>query len=596
MEKKTADKPLFKMKKQIINHIPNKTVYMEAIQSGLSDLQAKVIANRSPSGEWNDALINPGLKVISPPSELIDCIKAAKRIAQAIKSQQLIGILTDYDVDGITSHAVIYYSLINFFNVDKNQIRSYIGHRIEDGYGISEGLVKKILSNLEVPDVIITADCGSSDEKRIQLLKQAGIDVIVTDHHAIPAEGIPNSAYAVINPTRNDCGYPDASIAGCMVSWLVMSQLRNELIQLGTLPENSPKLGALLDFVSLGTVADAVSLYSVINRSVVISGLKIMNGLNRYTWQAMLQLLNKQHFAVDDLGFQIGPRINARSRMADPYQALDFLTAKDMEQATHSLEILNQDNIERRETEKEMLLEARAIAEQYRQKYSKTMVVFSENFHPGVQGIVASRLVEDYGRPTIVFSPSSDPELITASARTINPINIRGILQKIADENAELLVSFGGHKGAAGLKIKRVDLALFQTSFENMVVKELGEEVVLYPCVYTDSELSSAQLSYATIEELELLQPFGRGFEVPHFNNIFEILNLRRIGNEGQHLSMILKFERKNVRSIWFNAIKEGQLQPFIEGNQIKAVYQLIKDDYRGEGFFQLNIQYAELC
>jgi len=537
--KKTVNK-LIRMKKKILNHTPNKAVYVEAIESGLSELQARIIANRSDSSCLDKALVRPSLNVIAPPWQLADCVKAAKRLAQAIKEQQSIGILTDYDVDGITSHAVIYYALTNFFNVDKNLITSYIGHRIDDGYGISQGLVSKILANLDLPDVIITADCGSSDEERIKLLKQAEIDLIVTDHHAIPTTGIPSSAFAVVNPTREDCSYPDASIAGCMVSWLVMSQLRIELIDLGLIPTDSPKLSSLLDFVSLGTVADAVSLYSVINRAVVLSGLQIMNGLDRFSWQAMLQLLNKSAFKVDDLGFQIGPRINARSRMSDPYQALVFLTAKDLAQASSSLGVLDQDNIQRRETEKGMLINARALAEQYLKKFAKTLVVYGDDFHPGVQGIVASRLVEDYGRPTIVFSPSSDPQVLTASARTINLVNIRNILQKMADSNDKILISFGGHKGAAGLKIKKENLSLFQTTFEKTVEMELSQDMQLYPTILTDGTLTSAQFSYDSIEQFELLQPYGRGFEAPCFNNVFEVHNLRQVGNEGQHTSFII--------------------------------------------------------
>jgi len=582
------------MKKQILPRTPNRAAYLSALEQGLSDLQAKIIANRCDEGRPNKNIIKPSLNVIAPPWQLQDAVKAAQRLAEAIGKKQTIGILTDYDVDGITSHAIIFYALTEFFSVEPGQIRSYIGHRVEDGYGVSNGLVNKILSNLELPNIIITADCGSSDEERIRRLKEAKIDVIVTDHHAIPAEGIPGSADAVINPTRKDCNYPDSSIAGCMVAWLLMSQLRIELIKLNYLPSDSPKLSSLLDFVSLGTVADAVSLFSSINRAVVSSGLSIMNGFNRFAWQAMIQMLNKSSFNVEDLGFQIGPRINARSRMADPYQALDYLTACDIKQANQTLAVLNQDNIERREIEKEMLLEARQMAIQYSQKFKHTLVIYSANFHPGVQGIVASRLVDEFGRPAIVFSPSADNEQISASARTIPQIDIRSILQQIADTHKQLLTSFGGHKGAAGLKINKSQLALFQDSFEKTVNKVLGLDTILYPILYSDGELTSAQLSYATIEELELLEPYGRGFEAPVFNNRFEILSLRCLGSDGQHISMNLKYQRKNIRAIWFNAIKPGEIQPFVPGQQINAAYRLIPDDYRGVGNFQLNIQYAE--
>lgn len=285
------------IKKKILNYTTHPDVYQQAIKQGYTSLQATVVANRCQQVEKISQLIEPSLSLLAPPSHLHDCLKASMRIVNAVEKGSNIGILTDYDVDGITSHAIIFFSLRDFFHVDEGKISSFIGHRIEDGYGISQGLVDKILAHGSssnavkgfLPDLIITADCGTSDEDRISQLKSAGIDVIVTDHHAIPDSGIPKSAFATINPTRSDCQYGDKTIAGCLVSWLLMSQLRSDLISAGKLAKDSPKLSSLLDFVSLGTIADAVSLSSSTNRAVVKSGLTIMNRAERPYWTQIVQ-------------------------------------------------------------------------------------------------------------------------------------------------------------------------------------------------------------------------------------------------------------------------------------------------------------------
>ncbi|MGD2006529.1 MAG: DHH family phosphoesterase, partial [Pseudomonadales bacterium] len=201
---------------------------------GASGIQARILAGRLPDSAAENlaGLFTPHLKHLVSPNRLADIQAAVERLAHAVMHGERIGILTDYDVDGVTSHLVLLTALRDHFGVDHAQLDSFIGHRIHDGYGISENLVERILNQPQRPAVIITADCGSSDQPRIKLLAEAGVDVIVGDHHAIPSEGIPSSALAVVNPTRADCDYPDSSIAGVMVSWLIMSALRAKLIDL----------------------------------------------------------------------------------------------------------------------------------------------------------------------------------------------------------------------------------------------------------------------------------------------------------------------------------------------------------------------------
>ena len=580
----------------------------------LSPLQARIVANRTRTDHVSSGLLQQvvaaSLKNIASPNLLINGDRAVKRIAQAIHHGETIGLLTDYDVDGITSHAILFHALRDYFAFPEEKIQHLIGHRIEDGYGVSQKLVERILSKEELPDLIITADCGSSDEQQIARLKEQGIDVIVTDHHAIPQEGIPASALATINPTREDCQYPDSTIAGCMVSWLLMSHLRSELIADKTLSPDSPKLSGLLDFVSLGTVADAVSLSSPINRAVVNAGLKVMNQLQRPCWKAMKILLDRdfQAFTAEDLGFQIGPRINARSRMSDPYKALYYLCAPSLSEAHQHLGALDTDNQDRKETEKTMLEIAFRLAKQQLEKHLWSLVVYHEDFHAGVQGIVASRLMEKFGRPVIVLSPSSEEGKLTGSARTIAMVHIRQAIEQVANERPDIVLRFGGHKGAAGLKLKTQSVDEFRLLFDKAVFSQLKEQLqeqlhgradnhsVLRPLIYSDGELAESELSFQTIADLKYLEPYGREFEQPVFEGDFKVQSIRSIGADGTHLMIQLATDSYSFRAVWFRALdKKTDPFPFVEGQLIHAVYQLKENYYRGNFSIQLHIVYASL-
>ncbi|MEC9483526.1 MAG: DHH family phosphoesterase, partial [Halomonas sp.] len=249
------------MHRRIMPRRRDEALFQRCLAAGLSELQARILAGRLAgySGEL-DPLVTPGLRHLAHPEKLKDARRAAERIARAVTEGEHIGILTDYDVDGITSHVVILRTLNELFGVPVQKLHSLIGHRINDGYGISLPLVERTLALKPRPSLVITADCGSSDEPRIARLREAGIEVIVTDHHALPLEGPPASAYATVNPTRSDCAFPDRTIAGCMVAWLVMSLTRAVLIEFGALSPSTPKLSPWLSYVALGTVADCVSL------------------------------------------------------------------------------------------------------------------------------------------------------------------------------------------------------------------------------------------------------------------------------------------------------------------------------------------------
>lgn len=592
-----ANKP-----RPIIQNRPlNRAAYQTLLDQGAPELLARIAAGRVgqeiPSSEISD-LLQPRLSHIPHPNLLADSDKAVQALATAIAQNKRIGILTDYDVDGITSHAILWHSLVNYFHVPRENIVSLIGHRLEDGYGISDGLVDHILSAEadKRPQIIISADCGSSDEARIARLLGANIPLVVTDHHAIPETGIPQSAVAVINPTRDDCSYPDSTIAGCFVAWLFMSALRAELLATEAIAADTPKLTELLDYCALGTVADAVSLASPINRAVVNAGLAQMNKLQRPAWRALVELLDKPQnqvaFDIDDLGFQIGPRINARGRMSDPHAARRFLMAEDNVDAMDALLTLDRDNQDRRKVERNMLRDILENIGNYEASHS--VVSFDQDFHPGVQGIVASRLVERCGKPAVVLSPSKNPQHLTGSMRTVSGVHARATLQAIADNWPQVMVKFGGHAGAAGLTIHRAELDTFTTAFNTVLAQHFGDQQPV-PILLCDGELNANQLNLEQWQQLQQIRPYGRGWEKPLFSGSAYLAQCRVIGSTQTHLSLNLEIAGQAIRAVWFNALDSaGEAANIQAGQQIRLAYELAENSYNGQTNLQLMVRHAE--
>jgi single-stranded-DNA-specific exonuclease len=588
------------IRKQIRERSTNEQVFHEARRLGFSALQARVIAGRAVGG--GDAAVGlenmlfPALKNIHHPELLQDGGRAAGLIVEAVRDGKRIGILTDYDVDGICSHVVVHEAL-RLFNVEAGRLLSLIGHRMHDGYGVSASLVDRVVNLTEKPHLIITADCGSSDEQQIGRLRKAGISVVVTDHHALPAEGVPASAAATVNPSRRDCPYPDKSISGCMVSWLLMCLVRHQLIDLGLLPAETVRLGGLLDFVCLSTVADAVTFTSPTNRAVVNSGLQIINQGIKPAWRILADQLGKNDknpFTAEDLAFQIAPRINARSRMADPLAALYFFMAENSQEAEVQLLKLEKNNEQRKVTERDMVRTARRQAKILLEAERRSLVVCDASFHAGVQGIVAARLVEGFGRPAVVLSPVQEGAVLSGSARTIPEVHLFEVLQKMNARHPDLFLSFGGHRGAAGLKMKKENFDLFRDLFEEMVRAGV-EGRDLAPFVLTDGDLAAEMLHLDTLSALQRLGPFGRDFEEPAFAGIFTVRQARIVGAEPVHLALKLEKKGREFQGIWFRAVDNpGDIPDIKQGNTIRCVYKLKSNHFRGQTKLQLLVDYAE--
>lgn len=572
-------------------------LYARAQTAGLSELQARILAGRLVGyrGEI-EPLVSPSLRHLEHPERLADARRAAERIGQAVMEGEHIGILTDYDVDGITSHVVILRTLTELFGVPEQRLHSLIGHRIHDGYGISLPLVERTLALRPRPSLVITADCGSSDEPRIARLKAEGIDVVVSDHHALPVEGPPASAYATVNPTRDDCDYPDPTIAGCMVAWLMMSLTRGVLIEWGALPAATPKLSSWLSYVALGTVADCVSLGgSAANRAVVNHGLTLINRMDTACWRAMAERLGADSvpFDAETLAFQMGPRINARSRLDDPYAALHFMLAGDDGTARRQLDVLDQDNQARKAIEAEMTEEARRLAIPQVAAAAPVLVIHLAHGHAGVQGIVASRLVQTFGRPALVLTPAAEAGMLTGSGRSIEALHLRDALQRVHELAPETLPRFGGHRGAAGVGVPVDGLEAFHQALLRAVGERLGD-TALYPRILTDGELDATQLSLATLDELERLAPYGREFDAPLFEGDFLVESLRVVGADGNHLMLELSREGLALRAIWFRALTPGETPPFTLGARLHCAFKLSRNRWKGRESLQLMIEHAE--
>lgn len=572
----------------------NKLTLQNLLALGLPPLLAKIIAGRPlpehPKGAYG---ISQGkLADLTSPFLMKEMDQAVERLIQAIKAGEVIGLETDHDCDGQTSHAVMVHALIDILGHPKEKVLSFIGHRMQEGYGLSDALCTRILKSSPRPSLIVTADNGSSDEGRIAILKAEGIHTIVTDHHAIPAEGIPKSAYAVLNPTREDCEFPDPYIAGCMVAWLFLAATRRKMIEAELLSQDAPAMTELLDFVAVGTVADCVSLARSLNNRVVVQyGLTRINQFKRPCWQAIRPLLksNTRYVTSEDLGFLIGPLLNSDGRLSDALGSVNFLLTKTLDEAMPLAELLYQQNEERKRIQKELTKESEQIAQKQVLAGKVSLVIHLEAGHAGVHGISASRIKDNFGRPSIIFSPKlEEPEVITGSCRSIDGVNIRNVLQVIHEEHPGLILKFGGHKAAAGLTIRLEDLETFAHAFERAVADSLQNQMV-GPLILTDGLWEEA-IDPKLIQSLYTLQPFGREFDEPIFEIQAYAESIRRFGQNLTHLEVMLKTkEGKIIKGVWFFACEAGEM-PIEEGKLLHIVFNFAKQDR-----FEVYIKHAKM-
>lgn len=567
----------------------NSKVYEQLIAQGKEPFLAKIIAARVSNIDSLNLILDGGIKDLSSPFLFKDIDRAVDRLFNAIQNGEVIGLETDHDCDGQTSHAIFHEALTKIYNHPKEKIRSYIGHRMKEGYGLSQALMTRILTDKVRPSLIITADNGSTDEARIAVLKQNGIDTIVTDHHGIPPEGSPKSAVAVLNPTQADCNYPDKAIAGCMVAWLFMAALRRKFIQESLPISTTFALSNLFDLVAIGTVADCVSMANSHNNRIVTKlGLEQLNKSDRICWD----FFEKEKLSSEYIGFSIAPILNSDGRVADALGSVSFLLESDELKAADTFENLKEQNTNRKEIQKQITIDAMAQA-RVLDNTNLSLCILLENGHAGIHGISASRLKETFGKPIIIFSETqTDSSLIAGSARSTDDIHIKSILDEVAELSPELIIKYGGHKGAAGLTIKKEDFDKFYGFFEECVVKAVEQQnLKLEPFVEYDFALDESQLNLTTFSKIESLEPFGREFDKPLFCNDFIVESFRLVGKDKIHAQMVLRIGNTSIKSIWFNATDNPIAADINIGDIVKACYYLQKEEFLGQVNLGLNIK-----
>ena len=559
----------------------------ERIQTSLDShppLLQRVYAARGVRDVEDLKLATAGLH---SPASMQGLDTAAARLSAAVTEGESVLFVGDFDADGATASA-LGVSLMRALGA--REVDFLVPNRFDFGYGLTPEIVA--VAAQSKPDLIVTVDNGISSLKGVEAANELGIAVIVTDHH-LPGNELPK-ALAVVNPNQKGCSFPSKNLAGVGVIWYLLSAVRRVLADQGWFQDKAePNPAQWLDLVSLGTVADVVPLdYN--NRILVYQGLQRMRaGHLRPGLRAIAQVAGKKlvDLTAQDLGFALGPRLNAAGRLEDMTIGIRCLLATDDEEALRLATALNELNRARRSIETQMSQEAElAILDLADEENSvadkKGLAVYREQWHQGVVGIVAGRMRERFFRPVIAFAETgaTAPDELKGSARSIPGLHIRDVLADIDTRFPGLIVRFGGHAMAAGLSLKRRHLARFAKAFDAAVDARVNGEV-LQNTVLTDGELDAAELALANAELLASGGPWGQGFEEPLFHGSFELISQKVVGEN--HLKMVV-----GCGGQVFDAIKFRQA-PMPGAEQVELVYHLSVNEWRDRRSLQLMVEHC---
>lgn len=516
---------------------------------------------------------------------------AVDLLINAIKTDQRVVVVGDFDADGATSSALAVLALraMGLHDVDY-----LVPNRFDYGYGLTPEIVEVAWQSK--PDLIVTVDNGVSSIEGVKRANHLGMQVIVTDHH-LPGEQLPAAA-ALVNPNQPGCAFPSQALAGVGVIFYVMLALRARLRQQGWFEEagfHEPNMAEFLDLVALGTVADLVPLDSN-NRTLVYQGLqRIASGRARPGIAALLEVAGRQaqRACAADLGFIVGPRLNAAGRLDDISLGIRCLLTTDLHEARQLAQQLNDLNNDRRTIEAAMQREALAILEQMEDQATEDspwgLCLYQEQWHQGVVGIVASRVKERFHRPVIVFADADNGDIIKGSARSIAGLHIRDTLDMVATENPNLIVKFGGHAMAAGLSIQRGDLDRFAQCFDRAVRRQLSADQ-LEQVVLSDGVLQAEDFNLGLAEAIRAAGPWGQRFPEPLFDGQFRLIQQRIVG--GKHLKMVVA--PKSCDNLVLDAIAfsvDLDIWPNEDTEWVQLAYQLEVNSYRGRESLQLLVR-----
>jgi single-stranded-DNA-specific exonuclease len=520
------------------------------------------------------AFFIPSLDYLHDPFLMKDMNIAVDRISTAVKKNEKILVYGDYDVDGTTAVALMY----SFLKEQYSNVLYYIPDRYKEGYGVSFlGIDYAYQNNCKI---IITLDCGIKAVEKVKYAKTKGLDVIICDHH-YPGDEIPK-AIAVLDPKQPGCNYPYKELSGCGVGF--------KLIQAYSRVHGIPfsAIYHYLDLVAVSIASDIVPITGE-NRVMAHFGLKQLNDAPRTGLREIIRESEvTKVLSIEDVVFKIGPRINAAGRMETGSKAVDLLVSKDTALATGISKEINSFNIERRNVDRTITTEAmRMIAEDQRNVNARTTVLYNPHWKKGVIGIVASRLIETYYRPTVILTESNG--FATGSARSVQGYDLYQAIEACSD----LLESFGGHMFAAGLTLKKENILPFMERFEQHVNNTITEDQ-LVPRIFIDTELSFSEINDEFFRIMNQFQPFGPENMSPVFisRNVFDMGTGRMVGSSGEHLKLDLCQESTGSKSFSSIAFSQANHFEYIKaGKPFDVCYSLEMNEFRGNKNLQLNIK-----
>jgi single-stranded-DNA-specific exonuclease len=542
---------------------------------GVSESLANLMVQRNiTSPEEAHAFFVPSLDYLHDPFLMKDMNIAVERLSTAIKKNEKILVYGDYDVDGTTAVALVY----SFLKEQYSNVEFYIPDRYKEGYGVSfQGLDFASQNNCKV---VITLDCGIKAVEKIKYAKSKGLDVIVCDHH-YPGDEIPK-ALAVLDPKQPGCSYPYKELSGCGVGF----KLIHAYSKIQGIPFSA--ISHYLDLVAVSIASDIVPITGE-NRVLAYFGLKQLNESPRTGLKEIIKEAEIfRTLTVEDVVFKIGPRINAAGRMETGGKVVELLISNDTKLASGISKEINNFNIERRSVDRIITTEAmRMISEDQRRVNSKTTVLYNPAWKKGVIGIVASRLIETYYRPTVILTESNG--FATGSARSVQGYDLYQAIEACSD----LLESFGGHMYAAGLTLKKENIQPFIQRFEEYVNSTITEDQLM-PRVFIDTELSFSEINEEFFKVMSQFQPFGPENMSPIFisRNVFDTGTGRMVGSSGEHLKLDLCQETATTKSFPAIAFSQANHFEYIKGgNPFDICYSIEMNEFRGNRNLQLNIR-----
>jgi single-stranded-DNA-specific exonuclease len=562
-------------KRWILKEADPGTVSRHAEHLKISPLLARILALRGlAETDAARCYLSSTLRADLPsPFLMADMEPAVARIVHAVQKKELICVWGDYDVDGTTGASV----LVSFLRQVGAAPIYYVPHRIEEGYGLNTDGIAQL--RRRGVDLIVTVDCGISNPREVQAARELGLDVVVVDHHQPPEELPP--AVAVINPHRKDCSFPDKGLCAAGLAFYLVIGLRAKLREAGWFAGSpDPDIRRYLDIVTLGTIADMVPLKGV-NRTLIRRGLVELAESARPGVLALKQVARIPPGAVSagQVGFQLGPRINAAGRVDYGIKVVELLTTDSNELALHIAHELDHHNRERRAIEAEVLEQALIQAEaRMNGQECYSLVLGGDGWHPGVVGIVAARIVEKFYRPTVIVG--FDQGTGKGSARSIQGFHMVEAFRRCADH----LEKFGGHEHAGGLSIKKEQFAPFSDAFERVVRECLTPESLL-PLLEIDARLEFSEIGFPLMRELDLLKPFGVGNPEPLFMTRGVEVCESKLFSGGARLRF-----RQGTRSIGGVAFGVGENFPALPGAVIDLVYRLSENEWNGSSIVELKI------